>query len=403
MSTTRRNRNIPTSTNTTVFANQSGSIRRKLTNRRNPIEDHDEVKEMNKVEDTSVNNEEDNFDEGDVYEEEDLDDVQEEVVEEEVEDTSVNTEDTSVNTEEESRDEKPRSRRRVAQHKTTRRRVQKKQEEPSEESVVKRRNAENKPKDIPSRILTSVKEIIEILEDKTLDVNARKNIEKRLKEYESSTANTEVVMGISKIASEIFSYAWDTPKKKPVYINTEVHEFLKAADFGTAYDKSTVKGKVSYEEIGNLSDLLYTVSEGVSNVVILNQLAKLYVILNPEIKLPIPEGKKTPQTAVRADDLMKEYLGNIMEDMTNSDIQYNAELEGKNVKNKTPRKEFDPENIPRQRFSKLFTVDISDYEDVMSKKEVIEKLKKDEILIRDTIQYHESVLRKEKEKVKKEQ
>lgn len=401
MSTTRRNRNIPTSTNTTVFGNQSGSIRRKLTNRRNPIEDHDEVKEMNndqldKVEDTSVNNEEDNFDEGDVYEEEDLDDVQEEVVEEEVEDTSVNNE-------EESREEKPRSRRRPTQPTTTRRRGQKKQEEPSEESVVKRRNAENKPKDIPSRILTSVKEIIEILEDKTLDVNARKNIEKRLKEYESSTANTEVVMGISKIASEIFSYAWDTPKKKPVYINTEVHEFLKAADFGTAYDKSTVKGKVSYEEIGNLSDLLYTVSEGVSNVVILNQLAKLYVILNPEIKLPIPEGKKTPQTAVRADDLMKEYLGNIMEDMTNSDIQYNAELEGKNVKNKTPRKEFDPENIPRQRFSKLFTVDISDYEDVMSKKEVIEKLKKDEILIRDTIQYHESVLRKEKEKVKKEQ
>ena len=352
--------------------------------------------QLDKVEDTSVNNEEDNLDEGDVYEEEDLDDVQEEVVEEEVEDTSVNNE-------EESRDEKPRSRRRPTQPTTTRRRGQKKQEEPSEESVVKRRNAENKPKDIPSRILTSVKEIIDILEDKTFDVNARKNIEKRLKEYESSTANTEVVMGISKIASEIFSYAWDTPKKKPVYINTEVHEFLKAADFGTAYDKSTVKGKVSYEEIGNLSDLLYTVSEGVSNVVILNQLAKLYVILNPEIKLPIPEGKKTPQTAVRADDLMKEYLGNIMEDMTNSDIQYNAELEGKNVKNKTPRKEFDPENIPRQRFSKLFTVDISDYEDVMSKKEVIEKLKKDEILIRDTIQYHESVLRKEKEKVKKEQ
>lgn len=399
MSTTRRNRNISSSTNTTVFGKQSGSIRRKLTNRRNPVEDHDEVEEMNneqfdEVNDTSVNNEEDSFDEDDVYEEEDLDDdLQEEVLQEEVE------------------EEKPRPRRRVAQTTTTRRRVQKKQEpveeqpseEPVKEPVVKRRNAETKPKDVPSRILTSVKEINEILDDKTLDVNARKNIEKRLKEYESSTANTEIVMGISKIASEIFSYAWDTPKKKPVYINSEVHEFLKVADFGTAYDKSTVKGKVNYEEIGNLSDLLYTVSEGVSNVVILNQLAKLYVILNPDIKLPIPEGKRTPQTSVRADDLMKEYLGKIMEDMTNSDIQYNTELEGKNVKNKTPRKEFDPENIPRQRFSKLFTVDISDYEDVMSKKDVIENLKNDEVLIRDTIQYHEAVIRKEKERAKKEQ
>lgn len=254
-----------------------------------------------------------------------------------------------------------------------------------------------------SNILLAIQEINAILDDKSLDVNAKKNIEKRLKEYETSTANTDALIGIKSIAKEIFSYAWDTPKKRPIYIHDHVRDFENAADFGLAYEKTTIKGKVNYREVGELRDLLYSMDKGVSNVIIQTAIAKLYALIN-DIKLPLPEGsKRTPQTSVKADELMIEYLSDVMGDMADEDMEYNAKLESKNLKTKTKRKVLDPENIPRQRFSKMFTYGTENYTDVATKKEVIEQLKNDEILLRDTIQYHESVLRKQRERVKKEE
>lgn len=258
--------------------------------------------------------------------------------------------------------------------KTTRRTIAKKKE---------------KEEDKQSRILQLLDDIQALRADRTIDVNARKKLNKELVAYENEYDNRHILDSLTDVFEEMFSIVWSTTKKKPVVLDADVQSFLSAVDWGTAYSKANTKGKVQFTtHEDSLGTLLYSVNNGVANTVILNQLAKLYILLNPDINVPLPEGeKRTPQSFIKADDLMNQYLAGIMDELAQADEDYNAKIDEKGS-NKKHKAVFDPDNIPRQQVSKILQHNSRDFTGE-NEEEVLDGLKNDEKLLADTIQYHE--------------
>ena len=253
-------------------------------------------------------------------------------------------------------------------------------------TVIKKKEKEE---DKQSRILQLLDDIQALRGDRTLDVNARKKLNKELVAYENEYDNRHILDSLTDVFEQMFSIVWSTTKKKPVVLDSDVKSFLSAVEWGTAYSKANTKGKVQFTtHEDSLGTLLYSVNNGVANTVILNQLAKLYILLNPDINVPLPEGeKRTPQSFIKADDLMNQYLAGIMDELAQADEDYNAKIDEKGS-NKKHKAVFNPENIPRQQVSKILQYNSRDFtgENV---EEVLDGLKNDEKLLADTIQYHE--------------
>lgn len=254
-------------------------------------------------------------------------------------------------------------------------------------------NKDKKKKEEPksSVALKLVADLHTLLTDRSIDANGKKSVEKEIIAAENDYNNRDIIDSLRSLYELVFSATWNTTKKKPHSVSDEVYNFLGAANWGPAYSKANIKGKVHYTALEkNLNDSLYCVNAGIVNTVILNQLAKLYVLLNPDIKVPLPEGeKRTPQSfTIAADELMNKHLASIMDALAEADEEYNRKVDESNNAKKKHKVVFDSENIPRQQFSKIFQYQWEDYQGE-DEAEVIEGLAADEKLLSDTIQYYE--------------
>lgn len=268
-------------------------------------------------------------------------------------------------------------------------------EQPEEEPAPKpRRVVKKKEKEEPktSKTLELLKEALAVYSDPSVDANGRRAIEKELVKFESDPMNKDIINLLNDLIGDINSVVWSTTKKRPVELLETVQSFLLAVDWGTAYNKANTKGKVQFTTLDKpLNELLYSINHGIANTLILNQLAKLYILLNPDISIPLAEGeKRTPQSFVKADDLMTQYLSGIMDELIQADEEYNAKIDEKGG-NKKHKVVFDPNRIARQQVSKLFKHNSQDLDTEADDEydEIISGLESDEKLLADAINFYE--------------
>jgi len=246
-------------------------------------------------------------------------------------------------------------------------------------------------------------DLLKILDDKTISVSARRKIIEKLHDVAPN-----IVEGLRGVRDDCYSLAWQTNEKKPRNLAQDVVDFLNAVEWGPSYTKKAEKkAKIEYIEGESLAKSLYCVKNGVANSIILARLAKLYVILNPDMKIEKASDseKKSPQSSVKATDLMMDYLGAIMDAIAAKDEEENqkklekyetAKKEGKEPKTKDGKDagpklkvKFDPSNIPRQQLSKILAYEATDYVEEGDAAVVVQGLSDDEQLLNATIEYYE--------------